>query len=40
MLENEHKPRGFMKDLLSILAFVAIWLVLTRWLLPRLGVPC
>lgn len=29
-----------MKDLLSILAFVAIWLVLTRWLLPRLGVPC
>jgi hypothetical protein len=27
------------KDLLVILAFAAVWIVLNRWILPRLGVP-
>jgi hypothetical protein len=26
-------------DLLVILAFVAVWIALTRWILPRFGVP-
>jgi hypothetical protein len=37
---TETTKRGKMNDLLSLVAFVAIWLILTRWLLPRLGVPC
>jgi hypothetical protein len=28
-----------MGELLAILAFVAIWVFLQAWLLPRLGVP-
>lgn len=28
-----------MEDLLWIGAIVAIWVVLNRWILPRLGVP-
>lgn len=28
-----------MNDLLLILAFLAAWVLLQRWLLPRLGVP-
>jgi hypothetical protein len=28
-----------MGELLAILAFVAVWLFLHAWLLPRLGVP-
>jgi hypothetical protein len=26
-------------DLLVILAFAAVWIALTRWILPRFGVP-
>lgn len=28
-----------MRDFLVFLLFLAAWLVLTRWLLPKLGVP-
>lgn len=28
-----------MKDLLIVLAFLAAWILLNRWVLPRLGVP-
>jgi hypothetical protein len=28
-----------MKDLLILVAFLAAWVLLQRWLLPRLGVP-
>jgi hypothetical protein len=28
-----------LKDLLVIFGFVAFWIVLQAWLLPRLGVP-
>ena len=28
-----------MRDWLWIIAFLAAWLLLTRWLLPKLGVP-
>lgn len=28
-----------MSDLLLFLAFLAVWILLQRWLLPRLGVP-
>ena len=28
-----------MKDPLLFLAFIALWIVLQRWLLPRFGVP-
>jgi len=28
-----------MRDLLSLLAIVALWFALQRWILPRLGVP-
>ena len=31
--------RKGMGELLAILAFVAIWVFLQAWLLPRLGVP-
>jgi hypothetical protein len=28
-----------MNDALQILAFFAVWLIVQRWLLPKLGVP-
>lgn len=28
-----------MKEMLILLAVVALWFVLNRWILPRLGVP-
>jgi hypothetical protein len=28
-----------MKDLLIVLAVLAAWILLNRWVLPRLGVP-
>ncbi len=27
------------KDILIFVAFLAVWLLLTRWVLPRFGVP-
>lgn len=28
-----------MNDVLGLLAFLAVWIAVQRWLLPRMGVP-
>jgi hypothetical protein len=32
-------PTDMSNDLLVILAFAAVWIALTRWILPRFGIP-
>jgi hypothetical protein len=36
--QTTRKWKGPMKDLLQILAFVGVWILLQRVILPRLGI--